>query len=188
MATQFDILDGIYAELQTVLGNETSVSDVSDHVGMLNRHEDGVYPFFGIEVIGEHETMSSGIGSNERVVDHTTDANGDIDTVDKQTRYRMSVSIVAITDNHDYRGAAALLDVTQDHFKAFRNEKDLSDIHADLKDMTPRGRRPFQRTDFSIDERLQYDFEYTRIRTVDVESFDSITLELEDLDSGTQYL
>lgn len=190
MAEQIDILDAIYAEIQSVLSasDVVSVSDPADHTGLLQRHDRSTYPFVGIERFGGLESAQSGIGGDERVVDRNYDDNGYIESQVVRRKKGLTLEVAALEDDGDVRSASRLLTEVEQHFDAFLHEKDVEDIHADIHTFEYDGRNDASRPgDGVVGERLRYRLVYVRDRTVDVTPMDTIELQLEDTDSDTTF-
>jgi len=191
MASQLEILDAIYADLQAILSESSAVSvaEPEDHAGLLGRHDGSTYPYFGIERFGGMDYHSGGIGGPERVAKKTTDADGNVTQHTKRRRKTLRVEMAAMVDDGDVRSSSPLLTEAEDHFAAYLEEKDLSDLHPDIREMDFDGRRDASRAgDGVVGERLRFDLVYYRDRTVDVTPIEQIDLDIKDTDFEIEYL
>jgi len=188
MASQLGILDAFYDELKTVLNQSSAVSvaDPTDHAGLLKRHDGSTYPYIGIERFGVGDAQSMGIGGPERVVNRTYDGGGNLTQHTKRRRKNLRVEMAGVIDDGDVRSASNLLTEIEDHFVVLLGDTD--QLHDDIHRMTNGGRRDVSRPgDGVVGERLRYDVEYNRDRTVDVTAMGSLDIVIEDTDTATDF-
>lgn len=123
------LLQAIYDELKVVVQNNTSVSTPDDHVGVLDRIEDIETPFFGFEWTLNPDAL--GIGGNVRNGQITTDASGDIDSVEKLRDYELMIDFAVVVDGDYPRERDGYLGNVQTHFSNYVDYP--SDLHSDVR-------------------------------------------------------
>lgn len=129
MVTLAELLQTIYEELLIVCQELTNVSDVNDHVGVLDRTEDIVTPFFGFE--WNYQPLAKGMGGNRRPV--STSVSGSDFNIETVRDYRLILDFGVVVDGDVPRQRDQYLGTVQSHFSYFIDNT--SELHEDITRM-----------------------------------------------------
>lgn len=189
MATKQDVKDAVYSELKTVITDNTSVSTPKEHVGILNRDNDAVYPFLGFEILAGNR-INTGITGDTRVDALILDASDNLDKVRYRRDYELFVDIGVLADDSDDEQKDALYTDLVDHFDSFSGEtvgKEPSDLQSDVSEIEDQGfDDAAPNSPGVVGDRQTFRLEYSRFITedTDVVPMDTVNLRVEDFDDS----
>lgn len=115
MVTLVELLQLVYEELVSVHEAETSVSDSSDHVDIIDRDTEIKTPFFGFE--WDISALNRGFGGNRRVVDTQVDAGDFEKTIARD--YELMLDLSVVVDDDKPRQRTLYMQAVTSHFSDF---------------------------------------------------------------------
>lgn len=129
MSTRTQVMDGIHDELVGIITAELSLTDPSEHVGILNTEDNLRLPYFGYESFPNR--ITEGFGGDGRVANVNHDANGNVESFDIASRKSIKVDVGVVVDE-DVRVRNQLFDAVEQRFDAYSKERDPTTIATDV--------------------------------------------------------
>jgi len=139
MATLVTILQAIYDDLVAIVDAESSVSEPRDHVDLLGRTDDIIYPFLGFE--WTRMSQNKGFGGN-RQVSKSNYTDGSVDSVDYDHYYELVLDIAVITEGDQPRARDQYVSALVDTFGRYIHEPNA--LHSDVERVREEQLQPFQ--------------------------------------------